>query len=122
VLGLAAGKFDLSLGLTLPLVKDVKAKLPGAECDLSPGNVSRNLIINRDAPPFDKPELRLAMALSLDRKAFIDILTEGLGNIGGVMLPPAEGVWGMPPEVLHTLPGYGPDVTKNRAEARAIMQ
>ena len=38
------------------------------------------------------------MALSLDRKAFIDILSEGQGDIGGVMQPLPEGVWGMPPE------------------------
>jgi peptide/nickel transport system substrate-binding protein len=28
----------------------------------------------------------------------------------------------MPPEMLHNLPGYGPDVQKNRAEAREIMK
>ena len=33
------------------------------------------------------------------------------------MQPPPEGVWGMPPEMLQTLPGYGPDVEKSRAEA-----
>src|SRR6266446_7166870 len=122
VLAFSAGNFDLTLGLTIPLVKDVKSQVPEAGCDLSPGNVSRNLIVNRDAPPFNNPELRRAMGLSLDRQAFIDILTEGLGKSGGVMLPPPEGVWGMPPEVLQTLPGYGPDVAKNRAEARQIMQ
>jgi len=121
VLAFTAGKFDLTLGLTLPLVKDVKSQVPGVGCDLSPGNVSRNLLVNRDAPPFNDPELRRAMGLSLDRQAFIDILSEGLGNVGGVMLPPPEGVWGMPPEVLRTLPGYG-DVAKNRAEAQRIMQ
>jgi peptide/nickel transport system substrate-binding protein len=122
VLAFTAGKFDLTLGLTLPLVKDVKSQVPQAGCDLSPGNVSSNLIVNRDAPPFNNPELRRAKGLSLDRQAFIDILTEGTGRVGGVMLPPPEGVWGMPPEVLNTLPGYGPDVQKNRAEARQIMQ
>src|SRR5205085_8974006 len=30
--------------------------------------------------------------------------------------------WGMRPEVLPTLPGYTPDVAKNRAEAREIMK
>ncbi len=35
------------------------------------------------------------------------------------MLPPPAGVWGMPTEMLETIPGYGPDVNKNRAEARA---
>jgi IS5 family transposase len=31
-------------------------------------------------------------------------------------------VWGMPAEILTTLPGYGPDIAKNREEARNIMQ
>jgi peptide/nickel transport system substrate-binding protein len=31
-------------------------------------------------------------------------------------------VWGMPPDMLKSLPGYDPDVQKNRAEARAIME
>ena len=62
------------------------------------------------------------MALALDRKAFIDIITQGKGDIGGVMLPAPEGIWGMPPEMLQTLPGYGPDTEKNRTEARRIMQ
>ena len=33
------------------------------------------------------------------------------------MLPPPEGLWGMPPEMLQTLPGYDPDVQKNRARS-----
>jgi len=31
-------------------------------------------------------------------------------------------LWGMPPEVLRTIPGYDPDIQKNRAEARKIME
>jgi peptide/nickel transport system substrate-binding protein len=38
------------------------------------------------------------------------------------MPPPPEGLWGMPPERLRPLPGYDPDVQKNRSEARGIMQ
>ena len=123
VLSFVSGKFDVTFGgLTVPLTRDITSQLPKAECELNPTNVSRNLIINPDAAPFDKPELRRAMALSLDRKAFIDIITEGKGNVGGVMLPPPDGVWGMPPEVLHSLPGYDPDIEKNRREARALME
>ena len=44
------------------------------------------------------------MALSLDRQAFVDILSEGKGNVGGIMQPPPGGLWGMPPDVLQTLP------------------
>ena len=38
------------------------------------------------------------------------------------MQPPKDGFWGMPPEMLAAVPGYGPDVQKNREEARAIMK
>jgi peptide/nickel transport system substrate-binding protein len=79
-------------------------------------------MVNRDKPPFDILELRHAMALSLDRKAFIDIISEGQGEIGGVLQPPPGGLWGMPPDLLKELPGYDPDVRKNRAQARQIMQ
>ena len=96
--------------------------MPQAICELTPSSINRNLIVNRDKPPFDNPDLRRAMALSLDRQAFIDIITEGQGDIGGVMQPAPAGLWGMPPEMLNTLPGYDPDVQKNRAEARQIME
>ena len=86
------------------------------------GNVPRNLLVNRNAPPFDNPELRRAMSLSIDHQTFIDILGEGKGDNGGVMQPPPSGLWGMPAEMLRTLPGYDPHVAKNRAEGRRIME
>ena len=63
-----------------------------------------------------------AMALALDRKPFIGVLSEGQADIGAAMLPPPEGLWGMPSDRLAKLPGYDPDVAKSRAEARNIMQ
>ena len=123
MLAFIAGKFDIAspFGVTIPLLKDVRSRVPEAVCEVTSTNISRDLIINRAVPPFDNPELRRAMALSLDHQAFIDILSAGQGDIGGAMLPPPEGIWGMPPETLKALPGYDPDVQKNRAEARQIM-
>src|SRR5262249_57901153 len=95
---------------------------PKALCSPVSINVSTNLIVNRDKPPFDNADLRRAMALALDRKAFVDILSEGKDDIGGSMLPPPAGVWGMPPEILKTIPGYGPDIQANRAQARKLME
>ena len=121
LLAFVAGNFDM-IQLTIPQLKDLRNQAPQAQCDVVMDNNSRDLIVNRAKPPFDNLDLRRAMALSLDRQAFIDILAEGQGTVGGSILPPPDGVWGIPPEVLHGLPGYGPDVQRNRAEARAIMQ
>jgi peptide/nickel transport system substrate-binding protein len=124
VLSFVAGKNDMfsPYGVTIPLMKQIKDQAPQAICEVTPTNVNRTLIINREKPPFNDPELRRAMALTLDRKAFIDIIADGQGDIGGTMLPAPEGVWGMPAEMLRTLPGFDPDVAKNRAEARKIME
>jgi peptide/nickel transport system substrate-binding protein len=58
----------------------------------------------------------------LDRQAFIDILGQGKGTIGGAMLPGPEGVWGLPEERLKTLPGYSGDIKQNREKARELMK
>ena len=118
-----AGKFDaIPLGVTIPTLKDFKEQAPQAICQVNVGNVPRTMLINLHKPPFDNPELRRAMVLSLDRKAFNDIINEGAGRHRREHAAGADGVWGMPPDVLETLPGYGGDVAKNRAEARKIME
>jgi peptide/nickel transport system substrate-binding protein len=123
-LAFESGKFDLTLpyDLTVPVFNDVRSQMPQAICELSPGMIPRHLLVNRDKPPFDNADMRRAMALSIDRKAFIDILSQGQGEIGGVLEPPPGGLWGMPPDQITTLPGYDPDVQKNRDQARQIMQ
>jgi peptide/nickel transport system substrate-binding protein len=124
ILAFTAGKFDrYGQGiLSIPLMQQIKSQEPQAVCETVPWNVPRELLVNRTKPPFDNPDLRRAMALTLDRQAFIDILGDGQGSIGGAMMPPPAGSWGMPPELLETLPGYSPDVARNRAEAREIME
>ena len=119
-----AGKVDMTSPyfLQAPLIRDIRAQAPRSTCALVPSNVQRNVIINRTVPPFDNPELRRAVALSVDRQAFIDTLSLGTGQIGGALLAPPAGIWGMPADQMRQLPGYDPDVAKNRAEARGIME
>jgi peptide/nickel transport system substrate-binding protein len=121
-LSFIAGNQDVYFGVTMPQLKDVKNQVPQAICDPFVANVARNPIVNRDAPPFNNPELRRAMSLTIDRQAFLDIIAEGQGAIGGVMQPPPEGVWGMPPYAMRNLPGYDPDVASARVKARQIME
>ena len=103
-------------------MRDIGTQVPEAICELTQTPVAINLLVNREAPPFGDPDIRRAMELAIDRKSFIDILAEGQGDISGAMLPPPAGLWGLPPEILQTLPGYGPDVAGNRAEARKLME
>jgi peptide/nickel transport system substrate-binding protein len=124
ILAFIAGKFDLTFpfGISIPLMRNIQAGAPDTVCQVEPANQSTNLIVNRDTAPFDNLEIRRAVALALDRKGFIDVLAEGQGDVGGAMQPLPQGVWGMPKEKLMTLPGYGPNIDQNRAEARRLME
>jgi peptide/nickel transport system substrate-binding protein len=124
MLAFATGEFDITFpsDVSVPLLKDIKERAPKAVCEMTTTGVMINLMVNRVNPPFDNPEIRRAMSLALDRKPFNTILMEGHGRMGGAMLPQPEGEWGMPPEMQNSLTGYGPDVEKNRDEARKILK
>ena len=119
-----AGRFDVGspYGVTPPTLKDFKEQAPQAVCTMTGVNVPRTMLINIHKPPFDNPELRRAMTLAIDRDAFSTIINGGIRHVGATMMPPPNGIWGMPEEMLKTLPGYGPDFQKNLAEAREIMK
>ncbi|WP_157450320.1 ABC transporter substrate-binding protein [Bradyrhizobium sp. ARR65] len=57
-----------------PETKALGGRRPDAVCELSPGTINTHLLINRAQPPFDNPDLRRAMALTIDRKAYVDTL------------------------------------------------
>ena len=124
ILAFMAGQFDLTTvdDVTIPLLRDVATQAPKAVCSLNAAGTYANLMVNHTAPPFDNPQARRAMMLTLDRKSFIDIMGEGKLGIGGAMMPLPDGRWGMPPEMQASLPGYGADVEQSRAEGRRIME
>ena len=123
ILAFVAGEFDMTFttDVTVPLLKDVLAQKPDAVCEKVPTGVSTNLIVNREAPPFDNPSVRQAMNLAIDREAFRTILSQGEDQKGGAMLPPPAGAWGMSEEMLASVPGYG-DKEAEIGQARALMQ
>src|SRR5467141_1888960 len=124
MLAFATGEYDITFpsDVSVPLMKDMKARAPNAICQMITTGTQINLMVNRANPPFDNPDIRKAMSLALDRKAFDAILMEGLARLGGAMLAKPEGEWGMPPEMVASLMGYGPDTDANIAEGRQIMQ
>ena len=124
VLSFIAGRFDLTYPweVTPGDLKAIKRSAPAAVCETTSMNLNINLLVNRTAPPFDNADMRRAVMLTLDRQAFVDTLSEATVAIGGTMQPADDGVWGLPAEVLAGVPGFGPDIDKNRAEARALME
>jgi len=125
MLGFQSGQFDMTFDsdVSFPMLKDVMAQKADAVCEARPQNVNSNILINRDSPPFDNPEIRRAMVMAIDIHAFSEILSQGHNLDGAAMLPPPAGVWGMPKEMLAMLPGHaGDDVAASRAEGRKIME
>ena len=124
MLAMATGKFDMTFTseLTPELTKNLQAQAPETQCVVQPTGTQGNILVNRERPPFDNEQIRRAMVLSIDRKAFSDILSRGLYEVGGANLPPPEGFWGWSKEFMETVPGYSADVEKSREEGRAIMR
>jgi peptide/nickel transport system substrate-binding protein len=124
MLAFSTGEYDITFpsDVSVPLLKDIKARAPNAICEMTTTGTQINLLVNRVNPPFDNPDIRKAMSLALDRGAFNTILMEGTARLGGAMLALPAGEWGMPPELVASLTGYGPDTAGNIAQAQAIMQ
>ncbi len=72
ILAFQAGEFDMTFSqdVTIPLLKEMQTQAPKAICETKPQYVSRNLIVNRNAAPFDNPQIRKAMALTLRSPSF----------------------------------------------------
>ena len=121
-LSFVAGEFDMTFSgdVNANALKDIRARAPKAVCETTATNTTSLLLINHKAPPFDNLKLRRAISLALDRKEFVRS-TQGDGRLGGIMMSPPYGNWGLAPEQLANVPGYGKDVERNRTEARKLM-
>lgn len=124
MLSFVAGRFHITAPgqVSIQELRDVRRQAPRVMCQTTPMNQSTDILINHAAAPFDRAEIRRALLLALDRRAVIAGLREGNAQLGGLLPPPGEGLWGMPAERLASMPGYGPDVEQNREESRTLMR
>jgi peptide/nickel transport system substrate-binding protein len=105
---------------TRPVYDQLKAANVGLAFIERVSNGTLNLIVNTRKPPFNDLRVRQAMNLALDRNSVIRSIYQGGALPGSAVVPAPIGLWGMTPEQIQTLPGYG-DPAKNKAQSRRLL-
>src|SRR5215472_8515066 len=80
--------------------------------------VVEHLTLQSEKPPFNDLRVRQALSEALQREAFGTLGTQS-GAVGTRNYP--FGPWGMPKEMRNQLIGYGPDMAKRLAHAKALL-
>jgi peptide/nickel transport system substrate-binding protein len=75
--------------------------------------------MNATRKPWGDPRVRQAASMAIDRKAAIQVMTDGAGEVSGMM--PPSGPWALPAVELRKLPGYALDKDAERAQARKLL-
>ena len=102
-----AGKYDL--GWEFPgqinrsdwvqIADTLKKRRPNLKTAEFTSNVVNDFAMRTDRPPFNDVRVRQAVALSIDRKAYIDATLEGVGAVNGPV-PAALTDWALPIDQL----------------------
>jgi len=75
--------------------------------------------LNSGRKPWGDPRVRQAASMAIDRKEAMQVMTDGGGEVGGMMLP--TGRWALPLAELRKLPGYSTDKAAERAQAKKLL-
>ena len=121
ILAFATGEFDLTFptDVSVPLMKDMKAQAPKAVCEFQSTGVY--------GQPDRQPRARRRSTTPRSAKPCRWRWTARRSTPSSTKAPAPSAApccrcpranGRMPQDVLEKLPGYGPDVEKNRAEAR----
>jgi len=119
---LQAGRVDVSFPGEgrKSIVDQVRASVPGLRVSVIGQNVFDNLLLNTKRPPLDQVDVRRALSLAVDRRAFTKAVHQGEGAIGGAMAPPPQGIWGLSERDLGGMAGYGAPEA-DRAKAKELL-
>ena len=119
---LIAGDLDMAMPAmsTRATTEQIVAAVPSMVVQKVSYGTTDNILVNTRKPPFDDLRLRQAVNLAIDRKAAIKAATDGYGVLGGAILPPPYGLWGLEAEEVQKLPGYG-DPAQDKAQARKLL-
>ncbi|GIX47855.1 MAG: peptide ABC transporter substrate-binding protein [Candidatus Tectimicrobiota bacterium] len=77
--------------------------------------------LNTTRPPFDNPDLRLAVHLALNRQELFDKVFEGVGVPCAILDPKLYGDWALPMEEVKAMPGCRQPKTQDLEEAKRLV-
>ncbi|MBI4594496.1 MAG: ABC transporter substrate-binding protein [Candidatus Rokubacteria bacterium] len=122
VAALQAGQLDVSFPSEMPktIAENVKKAVPALVVTAVGQNAHDNLLMNNKKPPFDNPNVRRAVSLAVERRAYIQAVRQGGAVPGAALGPPPAGLWGLGERELAKLPGYG-DPARNKVEAQRLL-
>jgi len=119
---LQSGRLDISFPAEATKAIADQLKASGAKLVFHQvaNNNNDNLLMNIKRAPFDNVNVRRAISLAMDRRAYVKTVTQGGAVPGPSMLPKPYGFWGLTDRDLATLPGYGKPA-ENKAAARKLL-
>jgi len=119
---LQSGQLDaaMPLEMTKTMAATVKQAAPSLVVAETGQIGSDNVIMNHKKPPFDNVNVRRAVSLAMDRKAFVQGVRHGGAVVGTTVMPRPFGAWSLPDKDLFALPGYR-DSTQDKTEARRLL-
>ena len=79
----------------------------------------QGLLLNSTRPPFDNPQLRHAINMGIDRKAYIEVVHNGNAEASLYL---DTGGWGLTAGEIWDMPGFRQPKDEDLAEARRIVQ
>jgi peptide/nickel transport system substrate-binding protein len=122
VAALQANQVDVAFPgeTTLNIYEQLKAAVPKMVFTETASNVNENLLINTTRPPFDNVKVRRALALAVDRRAYVQAVHRGSAIVGASLAPKPWGVWGLSDKDLAALAGYGKRADE-KAKAKRLL-
>jgi len=119
LLAMQKGEIDGSFDIALSDIDQWQA-LRNVDIITAPSLAIYCLTLDHSAPPFDDIHVRRAVAYALDRAGLVTALLKGYGETAVALDPPAIWAGVAPAEAARafydTLPGYGFDLDKAKAE------